>query len=185
MQLPKRVFLKPITCARLLALRAKKWPSKNRWAYVPKGTQQIDATTPVTLLAFAEPDSRDSSDDELDAAERTLKGAVKKAGLTPLLTADHLTDIIASLKHEIAGAKTAQDKRLLKANYEALLYRAITKYWKDDAFLSIYGWSRKRGTVPGIIDEYREPEAAPPAKVLASPGSKTGGRSSRTDRRPG
>ena len=185
MQLPKRVFLKPITCARLLALRAKKWPSKSRGAYVPEGTKRIETTTPVTLLAFAEPDSRDLSDDELAAAKRTLKGVVKKAGLTPLLTADHLTDIIASLKHEIAGAKTAQDKRLLKANYEALLYRAITKYWKDDAFLSIYGWSTKRGTVPGIIDEYRVPEAATPEKILASAGSKTGGRSSGTDRRRG
>jgi hypothetical protein len=167
MQLPKRVFLKPVTCARLLALRAKKWPSKSRWAYVPKGTERIDATTPVTLLAFAEPDGRDLSDDESDAAERTLRAAVKTAGLTPLLTADHLADIIGSLKHEIAGAKTAHDKRLLKANYEALLYRAITKYWKDDAFLSIYGWTTKRGTVPGVIDEYREPQAATPVERAA------------------
>lgn len=153
MQLPERVFLEPITCAKLLAVRAKEWPSTGRWAYVPQGTERIDATTPVTLLAFAEPSSRDFSDDELDAAEQALKSAAKKAGLTRFLTADHLTDVIASLEREIAGAKTTEDARVLKANRDALLYRAITKFWKDDAFLSIYGWSTPRGTVHGSLRE--------------------------------
>jgi hypothetical protein len=164
MELPKRPFKKPIPCARLLALRATKWPSKSRWAYVPKGTERIETTTPVTLLSFAEPDGQDASPEEIDSAEQLVATAVREAGLTRFLTSNHLEDILASLKREIAGAKTAQDERLLTRNYEDLLYRAITKYWKDDAFLSVYGWTTKRGTVAGVIDEYRKPEPEKPAK---------------------
>jgi hypothetical protein len=164
MELTKRAFKKPIPCARLLALRVTKWPSKSRWAYVPKGTERIEKTTPVTLLAFPEPDGRDASPEELDTAERLVASAVRKAGLIRFLTSDHLEDVISSLKREISGAKTAQDKRLLKASYEDLLYRAITKYWRDDAFLGVYGWTTERGTVVGVIDEYRAPDLENPTK---------------------
>lgn len=155
MSLPENLFAPPTTCKELMECLGSAWPSPHEWAWVPEGTQAITESTAAVLLSI-DPDDGSATREERELTERELHARAKEARLTPLLSRTQLEDVAASLEHEFSLARTAEDRAVLMEHRSAILMQAVTKYWIDDAFLSVYSWTTKSGDViPGAIDAYR------------------------------
>ena len=147
---PTKPFSRPVSCVSLLkALTKGRWPGQGDWSYVPKHTRDLAADTPITVLTFM----RDEVLETEEALQTFRDDVLAAAELRPFLNRRLLEDVIASLAHECAQAKSAADTALIKRHHETLLIRAADKYWKDDAFLSLYRWKTRSGAeIAGALE---------------------------------